>query len=287
VNRAQPVLERFVRRIDEERLGALGAHVLVGADAATHRWAEDARVDIQSVAKGVCVLAAGMACDEGVFDVDVPVARYLPDAELGTGVEHVTTRHLLTMTSGIDLPWTDTQFEDVPDVAREFLSRPSEGRVTYYANASTYTAMRALAAVVGDVRDYLVPRLFDPLGIEDPQWDRCPHGWIRAGDGLRLRTEELARIGRLIRDRGVWDGRRLVDAAWVDAMHSDWIATGGSPGYDRYALAGWAGPGDAWRLHGAHGQLLVFADDAVVTVTAHDHEGGYRMAELAVEALEA
>ena len=282
---AQAAVDRFVRGVESEGLRAHGVEVLVGDEIARHRWVPEGPADIHSIAKSVCVIAAGIAADEGVFDLDAPVARYLPDMVLGAGVDEVTARHLLTMTSGIDLPWTPTLFADWPDLAREFLRRPSRGRVSQYANASTYTAMRALAAVVGDVRDWLVPRLFEPLGIDDPLWDRCPNGWIKAGEGLHLRTGELARIGRLIRDRGEWRGRRLVDARWIDAMHSDWIATGGSPGYERYALSGWAGPGDAWRLHGAYGQLLVFAGDAVVTVTADDHEGGYRMAELAAEAV--
>ena len=284
---AATALERFVRGIEAEGLRAHGVHVLIGDDEASHRWAPDERADIHSAAKGVCAIAAGIAADEGLFDLDAPVVSYLPDFAVGEGVDAVTTRHLLTMTSGIDLPWTPTLFDDWPDLAREFLSRPSRGRISQYANASTYTAMRALGAVVGDVRDWLVPRLFEPLGIDDPQWDRCPNGWIKAGEGLHLRTSELARIGRLIRDRGEWRGTRLVGPQWVGAMHSDWIDTGGSPGYDRYALSGWAGPGDAWRLHGAYGQLLVFIGDAVVTVTADEHEGGYRMAELAVDAVRA
>ncbi|WP_203136930.1 serine hydrolase domain-containing protein [Microbacterium sp. JZ31] len=284
---AQAALERLVRGIEAEGLGALGAHVLIGEDEAAHRWAPDVRIDVESVAKGVAVLAAGIAHDEGVFDIDAAVARYLPDLATGDGVAEVTIRHLLTMTSGIDLPWTPTLFEDWPDLAREFLSRPSRGRVTQYANASTYTAMRALAAVVGDVSDWLAPRLFAPLGIDDVGWERCPNGWIKAAGGLHLRTEELARIGRLIRDRGVWRGRRIISTRWIDAMHADWIATGGSPGYEHYALSGWAGPGTAWRLHGAYGQLLVFAGDAVVTITADDHPGGLRMAELAVQSVSA
>ncbi|MBO3665162.1 serine hydrolase domain-containing protein [Microbacterium stercoris] len=284
---AATALERFVRGIEAEGLGAHGVHVLIADDEASHRWAPDERADIHSAAKGVCVIAAGIAADEGLFDLDAPVVSYLPDFAVGEGVDAVTARHLLTMTSGIDLTWTPTLFDDWPDLAREFLSRPAHGRVSQYANASTYTAMRALGAVVGDVRDWLVPRLFEPLGIDDPQWDRCPNGWIKAGEGLHLRTSELARIGRLIRDRGEWRGTRLVGAQWIDAMHSDWIDTGGSPGYDRYALSGWAGPGDAWRLHGAYGQLLVFSGNAVVTVTADEHDGGYRMAELAVDAVRA
>ena len=69
-------------------------------------------------------------------------------------------------------------------------------------------------------------------------------------------------------------------------MHSDWVEREAGPGYERYALAGWAGPGEAWRLHGAHGQMVIFRDDAVVTVMADDHVGADRMAARVVRALD-
>jgi CubicO group peptidase (beta-lactamase class C family) len=146
--------------------------------------------------------------------------------------------------------------------------------------------MRVLATRVGDVLDYLRPRLFTPLGIDPVEWEHCPNGWILGGSGLRLRTEELARVGRLIRDRGSWEGRRLVSERRIDAMHSEWVTAGEGKAYDRYALAGWAGPGSAWRLHGAHGQLVLFVDDAVVTITADDHFGADALAASVVRMLE-
>ncbi|KZE90582.1 serine hydrolase domain-containing protein [Microbacterium sp. TNHR37B] len=284
---ADVVCAAIAARIDETGFGAHGLHVLVGDDVSERRWAPDVREDIHSVAKGVCVLAAGMAADEGLLSFDEPVAAALPDLPTGSGVEHVTLRHLLTMTSGIDLPWSETMMTDWPDLAREFLGRPSRGRVFQYSNASTYTAMRVLAASVGDVASFLEPRLFAPLGLTDVSWDRCPNGFVVAGAGLRLRTEEMARIGRLLRDRGMWQGRALVSGEWIDAMHTDMVPTGSAPAYDRYGLSGWGGPGPAWRLHGAHGQLLIFLGDAVVTISAHDHVGADAIAEYAVSQLEA
>jgi len=285
VTRAQSVADRIVLEADASGFRAHGLHVLIGDDVAEHRWTADVREDIHSAAKGVCVIAAGIAADEGLISLDAPVATYLPAADLGEGVDGVTLRHLLTMTSGIDLPWSETMMTDWPDLAAEFLRRPSRGRVFQYSNASTYTAMRVLAERVGDVADYLGPRLFAPLGIADVEWERCPNGRIVAGGGLPLRTDELARIGRLIRERGRWEGRQLVSPEWIDAMHSDWVVAGENPGYDGYALAGWRGPGDAWRLHGAYGQLLIFAGDAVVTITADDHFRADRTAAFVVEAV--
>jgi hypothetical protein len=177
------------------------------------------------------------------------------------------------MSSGIDLPWSETMMTDWPDLGVEFFGRPTAGRSFQYSNASTYAAMQVLATRTGDVLDYLTPRLFEPLGIAGTVWERCPNGRVLGGEGIALTTEEIARIGRLIRDRGRWRGEPLVSARWVDAMHTDWVVAGTAPGYARYALSGWDGPGDLWRLHGANGQLVVFKDDAVVTITADDHFG--------------
>lgn len=286
MTRAETIRDRIVREAESSGFGAHGLHVLIGADTAMHRWTPDVREDIQSVAKGICVMAAAIAADDGLISFDAPVASYLDGLSLGAGVEQVTLRHLLTMTSGIDLPWSETMMTDWPDLATEFLGRPTPGRRFQYSNASTYTAMRVLETQVGDVAAYLEPRLLAPLGLNQVEWERCPNGRIVAGGGVALRTEEMARLGRLIRDRGLWQGRQLVAPEWIDAMHSEWVIAGESPGYDRYALAGWDGPGDAWRLHGACGQLLIFAADAVVTITAGDHLGADAMAAFVVETLE-
>jgi len=286
VNRAQLIRDRIVRQVEDTDFTAHGLHVLVGDEIAEHRWTPDIREDVHSAAKGVCVLAAALAADDGLISLDEPVADLVPHIAVGAGVEEVTLRHLLTMSSGIDLPWSETMMTDWPDLATEFLGRPSRGRVFQYSNASTYTAMRVLAERVGDVQDYLSARLFTPLGIDDVVWERSPNGRIIAGGGLFLRTEELARLGRLLRDRGTWHGQQLVSPEWIDAMHSDWVVAGENPGYDRYALAGWGGPGAGWRLHGAHGQLVIFLDEAVVTITASDHVGADAVAAFVVESLE-
>ncbi|MBF4612965.1 serine hydrolase domain-containing protein [Curtobacterium sp. VKM Ac-1376] len=299
---ATTILDAVVRHVDATGFHAHGVHVRTGAsstdgtDTAEHHWTTDVRREVHSAAKGVCVLATGIAADDGLVDVDEPIALYLPDGDLvlGDGVDGVTLRHLLTMTSGIDMPWSATELTDWPDLAAEFLRRPSRGRVFQYANASTYTAMRVLETRIGDVGAFVSERLFAPLGIEGVDWQRCPNGHVVAGEGIALRTEELARIGRLIRDRGVVDGQRVVSSRWCDAMHTDWVQREGSgPGYERYAMAGWGGPGRLWRLHGAYGQMLLF-DEAgagtdqggtVVTITADDHFGADALAAFVADEL--
>ncbi|MFF2369104.1 serine hydrolase domain-containing protein [Agromyces sp. NPDC058110] len=285
MDRAREIRDLIVHQVESTGFGAHGLHVRIGEHIAEHRWAPDVRTDIQSVAKGLCVLAACIAADDGLVDLDAPVTRYVPHIVLGEGVQLVTLRQLLTMTSGIDLPWSETLLTDWPDLAVEFLGRPSAGRQFQYSNASTYTAMFVLGEVVGDVGHYLDARVLEPLGIHGTVWERCPNGRIAAGGGIAMRTEEMARLGKLIRDGGAWSGTQLVSAHWAAAMHSDWVTAGEGDGYERYALAGWEGPGDGWRLHGAYGQMILFASDGVVTITADDHFGADAIAAFVINAL--
>lgn len=284
---AAKVLQQFVVKVDEERLGAYGAHVLIGNDEASHRWRSDDRENTYSAAKGVCALAIGMAIDEGILSLETTVADLNPVEKLGAGVAAVTVRELLTMSSGIDFAWFGDQPAPWPDLAQEMLRRPTSGPKFQYSDASTYVVMRMLGTVVGDVRDWLMPRLFDPLGIDNPQWHRCPNGWIVGGSGLELRTNELARIGRVLRDRGRWEDRQLVDPAWIDEMHRTWIPTGGEAPFEQYGLALWKGPDHCWRLDGRYGQYVIVdqARDAVFTITAHEESRDHLLAKFAAEAL--
>ena len=285
---AVKVLARFVHTVEDEQLGIHGVHVLVGDEQVQHRWHADVRENIYSASKGVSALAAGIAIAEGILQLDSSVEELLPKLATGDGVAEVQLRHLLTMTSGIDFQWFGSQPVPWADLAGEMLRRPTRGPgVFQYSDASTYVAMRMLTARVGDVVDWLRPRLFDPLDIEDPFWRRCPLGSIIGGSGLELRTEELARIGRLLRDRGIWRQRSLVPSSWVNAMHADWIHTGSEPPFDRYSIASWAGPDRLWRLDGANGQYVLIdqSRDAVITITAHEPHRDHRLAELAAQAL--
>lgn len=274
---ARAIRDHLVEQADASGFGAHGLHVSIGGQAAEHRWYPDVREDVHSVAKGLCALVAGTAAADGAIDLDEPVAGVLTGFAVAEASVDVSFRHLLSMTSGIDMPWSDDLALTFPDLAAEFFSRPSRGRVFQYSGVSTYVAMRALERRIGDVGAFAQERLFDPLGIRDVAWQRCPLGFVVGAAGVALTTEELARVGDLLRRGG----------PLVDPMHTGWIETGSPAPYDRYALAGWAGPGRTWRLHGAHGQLVVVdpVADAVVTVTADDHAGADASAARVAEAL--
>jgi len=66
------------------------------------------------------------------------------------------------------------------------------------------------------ILDYLQPRLFRPLGIQGATWETCPRGINVGGWGLSVQTESLAKFGQLYFQKGVWHGRQILPAQWID-----------------------------------------------------------------------
>lgn len=131
------------------------------------------------------------------------------------------------------------------------------------------------------MRDYLMPRLFEPLGIANPQWHRCPLGFSMGAVGLHLRTEEVSRLGLTLLHDGRHDGRQLIPADYVALMHETQIPThrrksgpAGTPDLENavYGLHCWrCARDDAWRMDGMYGQFCIMFPHqrACIAVTAN------------------
>jgi CubicO group peptidase (beta-lactamase class C family) len=62
---------------------------------------------------------------------------------------------------------------------------------------------------------FIREEIFGPLGIKDFGWtlDRAGNPYGMAG--LQIRAIDLAKIGKLMLDEGVWQGRQIVSKEWV------------------------------------------------------------------------
>jgi CubicO group peptidase (beta-lactamase class C family) len=250
-----------------------------GSEPVERRLRSDDRVNLYSVAKTFVSVALGIAEAEGRLTLDDPALDYYPELRpsAAPGLDRVTIRHLLTMTSGSPHSWFADQPVEVPDLAADFFATPLEhepGTHFSYTGTGPYVAARALRAATGaSVRDYLMPRVFGPLGIHNPQWHTCPLGHPVAESDLYLRTSELARFGRLLLDDGKHDGRQLVPAEYCARIAGESVPTGSPDGLaQRYGLGAWCEPGDrGFVMAGRYGQLCFVSPErgAVVSVTAH------------------
>ena len=275
------LLTGFRLRNAERNLGVYGIHLhREGHEPVEHRFRSDDRVHLYSGSKTFTAVAVGMAQSEGLLGLDDAVVDFFPGYVHADGAEAMTVRHLLHMQSGNDFTgWGPGQAEE-PDplaafLAAELVAEP--GTRFAYSNGCSYVLSRIVHAVSGqDLRDYLLPRLFDPLGIRNPQWMRSPQGFSEGGVGLHLRTAEFARLGQLLLQEGRWQGTQLVPADFVHRMHTDVVdSTGFTTDPENCAGYGYhvwlCTPEGAWRADGKYGQssTVLPRQRAVVTITAH------------------
>jgi len=251
-----------------------------------HHTTIDNRRNVHSVAKTFTAVAIGIARDEGALDLDDSVLSHLPEFAPGaaTGTDRITVRHLLNMTAGNDYRWDQPDGDHQGDPVRAFFASAmldTPGKVFRYRGTNSYVLGRIIHRRYGqDLRDFLLPRLFEPLGIANPQWHRCPLGYPLAADGLFLRTSEMARLGETLLEDGVYRDRRIVSADFVGHMANDVVVSLGHYRDDPESLTGYGlqvwrctRPG-TWRMDGLYGQFAIIAPDlgACISLTGH-YEG--------------
>ena len=196
----------------------------------------ESRIDARSVGKSITALAVGIAIDEGLIEsVDVPAVDYFDDRVPiegdGDVKRAITIEDLLTMSSALDCnDWQDspgneermyrtkdwTRFAlDIPidpDYARD---TSGYGRYSY-CTAGVFLLGRIVEKAAGIRFDTFVQeRLFDPLGITEPEWTLSPAGEVQTGGQLSLRASDFAAVGRLILNGGAQDGEQLISKAWL------------------------------------------------------------------------
>ena len=161
--------------------------------------------------------------------------------------------------------------------AKTFLAQPvpfKPGTHFLYNTSATYMLSAAVQKATGQtVLDYLKPRLFDPLGIENPTWEASPQGISAGGYGLSIRTEDIAKFGQLYLQKGKWEGKQLVPEAWVEAATARQTSNGSNPKSDwdqGYGYQFWRCRHGAYRGDGAFGQYCIVLpeQDAVIAITA-------------------
>ena len=107
---------------------------------------------------------------------------------------------------------------------------------------------------------------FGPLGVSDVIWPSDPQGNTLGCGDLKLAPHDMAKLGYLFLNKGLWDGQQVVSAAWVKAATS-----GNSYGYQW-----WLKPSGAYFATGVGGQeIWVLPDrDMVVVMTGKSGGGG-------------
>jgi CubicO group peptidase (beta-lactamase class C family) len=275
----------------EARINALHSFMLLrhGQVVAEGWWSPHAAGEehvLASLSKSFTSTAVGLAVAEGRLGIDDPVLRFFPDkapAAPSADLQAMRVRDLLTMATGHrkedieSFPYRSFPLLPARNLVKAFFEMPivhKPGTQFIYDSAASYLLSAIVQKVTGQtVRDYLRPRLFEPLGMGNPTWETSAQGVSFGGFGLSLRTEDLACFGQLYLQKGEWKGRQLVPASWVEAATSRQIANGveGTSDWNEgYGYQFWRCRHGFYRGDGARGQFCIVMPqyDAVMAITS-------------------
>ncbi len=224
-----------------------------------------------SLCKTVTGIAAGLLWDQGKLDLDAPVQEFFPEHRKGLLQRlqpDIKVRHLLAMQSGVEF----AEFGAVTseDWVSSFLSsslRFDPGKKFNYNSMNSYMLAAIICGITGEgLVDFLRPRLFQPLGMGDCFWERCPKGIEKGGFGMYLRLEDMTKLGILLMNGGEYQGRRILSEKWVREMTSRQSGPDSDNARFDYGYQVWVGRRqNSFLLNGLFGQnALGFRDSGLI-----------------------
>jgi CubicO group peptidase (beta-lactamase class C family) len=236
-----------------------------------------------SITKNIMALLCGFLYDRGLIHPDDRLADVFPDYIDRLSHPHwqqITLRHLLTMSSGQEgshLMFDYRQAhpgEDYLQLAFSIDPVHPPGTFFEYSNIEPYlTGLWLDRLLNGELQSFAQQNLFSPLGIEAVTWEIDREGRIFGSSGLMLTTDELAKIGFLCLNEGVFEGQRLLSAEWVRAAVSDQIKTRQSgPDYCAYGWFFWRSDHESYRMSGKDGQILLNCPELQTTFVCNADE---------------
>lgn len=244
-----------------------------------------------SATKSFTSTAVGIAIGEGLISMEDEVISFFPEEtpeKPSERLKNLRIKHLLEMAMGhgagylmADGSWGTTPRDEVDERnwVKYCFEKPlpyNPGEKFLYNNACAYIAGVIVQKVTGETLvDFLMKRLFEPLGIEKPQWEVCPMGYNFGAGGLSLKTSDLLKLGQLYLQKGRWNERQILSEEWVKAATSKHLDTDkiGDWGMG-YGYQFWRGKHGSYRAEGKYGQFCIVLEDkeTVIAINAHSHK---------------
>lgn len=250
-----------------------------------------------SVAKSVAASVIGAAVQKGMIDVKAPaaVASWQSPLDPRRGI---TLENLLHMASGLDSNVAGNRTDRlyigggrVDDTAMRTALEVTPGTRWKYANNDTLLAVRALKDTMADEQAYLefpFTALLHKIGMLDTVPEVDWGGNFVMSSQVWTTSRDLARLGVLYLQDGMWNGERILPEGWAQYVATPApvqpVAQRASgrvnPGYgaqfwlynERFPEV----PDDAYAALGNRGQMLMIipSKNMVIVRRGHDPAGG-------------
>ena len=191
------------------------------------------QTNIKSASKSILSALVGIALAEGHLDsLRQPIAPFFPnilDADAPPQKQQITLRNLLTMRAGLESTSFGNYGEWVTsnNWVRDALTRPmvsAPGEDMIYSTGTSHLVSAILTKATGmSTKAYAQSRLFGPLDIAPPSWQRDPQGVYFGGNNMALTPRDLLKIGQLYLNDGRYDGQQVLPKGWARASTGQYV----------------------------------------------------------------
>lgn len=215
-----------------------------------HGYSKDVMHNLYSAGKSITSLLAGIAIDKGFIDnVDVPILDLLPEYKNiqnpDPRKQEITIKDLLNMSSGLDCDdwyqFTESHMQESSDWVKFTLDLPmvnDPGATGSYCTGGVVTLGRIIENASGmSLEEFASQFLYKPLNITTWQWHRMPDGRASGGGLFFLRPRDMAKIGLLMLNKGIWNDKQIVSPEWVTRCSEDQVKMPGP--FDGYGYLWW------------------------------------------------
>ena len=247
------------------------------------------RHSLYSASKTFTSTAIGFAISENRIKLNDKVISFFPNdlpESISPNLAVLTVRDVLMMSIG-QFPEPTNGVAKSRDWVKIFLATPivnKPGSVFLYNSMGTFMLSAILQKVTGQkIVDYLRPRLFDPLGITGMDWEENLMSINTGGWGLRIKTEDMAKLGQLYLQKGIWNGNQILPASWIEEtttakiFRNPLLAQSKKDSSDweqGYGYQVWRSRHNTYRADGAFGQyiLVLPEQDAVIVIQSETRD---------------
>lgn len=226
-----------------------------------------------SIAKSFVSASIGVAITQGyIGSVNDLVKDYLPELNYDKNFDLLTINHLLNQQSGIKETGNHlahTNYGKIEKVLPKIEFKAKPGELLQYINTN-YTLLGLLLERVTkkDLHLYFSENIWSKIGTCDSAvwgYDFKTHH-TRAFSFFGGSTRDYAKFGRLYLNKGMWEGKQIIDSNWVAASTSQVNSLGANVGYNNSWFLGEKEIGDYVAVGMYRQQIYINPKDNVVIV---------------------
>ncbi len=277
------LLQKILDAIGEQRLNIDSVVVVHNGYIVTEKYyppyKQDTKHELYSITKSVVSALIGIAIQEGyINNVNDLVLGFFPERTFENDnvlKRSITLEHVLTMSSGLE--WDFDEMVSSRDWVQYVLDQPmyiEPGTEFYYSSGNSHVLSAIIQETSGlNTRDFAQQYLFDPLGISDIRWQMDLNDIPKGGWGLAMKPRDMAKLGYLYLNQGVWDGQQIIPSGWIKASTKGHIQVPEPlEPWDLYmGYSWWLHGSGLYAAHGTKGQFIyvIPESDLVVVFTGH------------------